>query len=132
MADDNSATNNSGDLTFQQLVETDIVDLMGFKNLPEDRRADLMKQIEKTLDTRVADQLYDLLSEEDRSLYSELIKKQDGENAQKFLTEKKIDMEKLYGAEALKLKLELYEETKKVRQKSQSVFEEESQKSNKD
>jgi hypothetical protein len=118
------ADTNSG-LTFEELGNKDIFELLGFTTLSEERKKALLAKFETTIGNRVAARIYDLLKPEERDEYSKLLNNDSGEAANEFLLGKDIDAKKMYFAETLNLKLELYEDSKIVRQKSQQFFDEE-------
>lgn len=110
-------------VTYQDIIEKDILDLMGFTELTPEKRDHLHQKIQTTLENRVAEQIFDRLSETDRNLYDNLLIEQKNDEAGKFLIDRSIIAEEILSTEALIMKLELYEDSKVVRAEATKVVE---------
>ena len=110
-------------VTYQDIIEKDILDLMGFSTLTEAQKEDLHNKISSKLENRVAVQIFDRLSEVDRNSYDSLLIAEKNEEAYSFLKERGIIAEDILTTESLIMKLELYEDSKAVRGEANKILE---------
>lgn len=116
-------------VTYQDIIEKDVLDLMGFtKEYPQEKRDELHNKISETIEARIAEQILDRLSDPDRAEYDKLITALKNQEAYDFLMQRGINPEEILATEVLIMKLELYEDSKVVRESATKVLEEEDQK----
>lgn len=93
------------DVSYEDILNKDILELMGAKNMPEEEKKNLYTKILETIQNRVIARVADSLTDEDMKKWAEI--KGDKEKATQFLADKGIDLGKLYLQEALIYKTEL-------------------------
>lgn len=114
--------NFDDEVTYRQLVEEDIVKLMGFTTLSEDRQQKFREMVGQMLENRVGVRILDSLNEQDRAEYASLIESDKNEEATEFLKGKGIDPLEVMTIESVMLKTELYLDSKAVKSKAQEEF----------
>lgn len=91
----------------EQMLETDIFELMGIKEaLSEEQRDVILESFLDIVRNRVVGQIFNLLSDEDRKQFDQLIDQDKLDEADRFLVEKKINKDQLVLKEIVMLKLE--------------------------
>lgn len=109
--------------TYQDIVEKDVLELMGFSTeLTQEKKDALHQKIEETLETRVAGRILDLLNEADRNSYDKLLIEENNQEAYDFLKQRGITAEELLTTEALIMKLELYEDSKVIKEETGKII----------
>lgn len=134
--DTNKAVISSGDknakfangLTYEEIIEKDILELMGFTTLSEEKKQELYKKINEMVENRTASQIYDRLNETDRDEYDKLISSEKNKEAYDFLKARDIDINEILLTETIMLKLELYEDSTVVRKDAKQMIDEETKK----
>jgi hypothetical protein len=109
-------------LNYEDIIKKDVLELMGFTTLTQEKKDELHKKIEEAVRNRVAARVFDELSEEDRKQYEKLTDEEKFKEANDFLKSKSIDVDSWFVQEAIAMKLELYEDGKVVRKKVQEVI----------
>lgn len=104
--------------TFDDILKKDILELMGFTELTDEKRAELHKKVEDGIERRIAVRILDALTEEDSVKYDEMLQREQNEEAKKFLDEKGISLEKITSQEIIMMKLELYQDGHLVKDKA--------------
>lgn len=98
------------------LAEGDIFELMGLQNLSEEKKAALMSQLAQGVQSRVLVRLDDLLKEEDRPAFKELVDKATDEEILRFLEERDINVGQLVVEESLLEKAKVIELAQKLKE----------------
>lgn len=108
------------ELTLDDVLGTDILELMGVKDLPEEKRRDLYTKMLDTITNRVISKVGEQLT--DHALAEWQVLAETGEQArmQRFLQDRNIDLAKLMLQEAILYKAELAELSKPLKQAAQS------------
>lgn len=96
-------------LTQQQLVESDIFDLLHLQNASDEVKDQFATRVLEGVENRVLLRIFDLLKEDNYSTWVSLLDTGDDEMIRKFLTESDIDMQMLTIEESFRLKQELVE-----------------------
>ena len=104
-------------LSYGDIIRKDILELMGFTTLSEDRKKALYDKIERGVDNRVAGRIFDALNESDRAEYQRLTDGEKFEEAGQFLQSKGIDAKKWVLEETIIMKMELYEDSRYLKNK---------------
>ncbi|TSC93562.1 MAG: Uncharacterized protein CEN91_208 [Candidatus Berkelbacteria bacterium Licking1014_85] len=91
----------------QDILNKDILELMGAKNMPEDKKAELYQKMLETIQNRVIARIADELSDADLDTFKTLADAGDKQKLEEFLTSKNIDIAKLMLQEALIYKTEM-------------------------
>jgi len=112
-------------VTYEDIISKDILDLMGFTELTDEKRNELHEKIYDSIEVRVAEQILDRLSEDDRNQYDQLLIAEKDQEGYDFLKERGIIPEEILTTEVIIMKLELYEDSKVVREKALKILEEE-------
>lgn len=115
------------DLTYEEIIEKDVLDLMGFTTMSEEKKQKYRQLLDQLVEDRVAARIHDKLSEQDRKEWLDLIEAKKDQEVNDYLMARDINLASWFAQEAILLKLELYEDAKQVRQQSLKVLEEEKQ-----
>lgn len=106
--DSNQTTSNLfSDEEIQDLIQKDILDLMGMEGLTEEKRVELYAKMLNTVEERVIMRIDDALDEPGREELKQLLETGTKEKFDEFLKTKNISLEKLFAEEALIYKTEL-------------------------
>ena len=100
---------NTKQWTSRDIIDKDILELIGGENMPPEQKDELYKTMMATIQTRVMARVDDLLSEEDAQDIKIFLEDDDKAGFEQFMTEKNIDIKLLYSEESLLYKLELVE-----------------------
>lgn len=119
---DNLEGNFDENITYRDLIEKDILDLMGFTTLSEEKKKEMHEKFEGMLEMRVGVKILDGLSEEDREAYKKMLEEKKDEESYKFLQDKNIDPMEIMMVESIILKVEMYMDSKVVRGEAQKKF----------
>ncbi len=90
-----------------EILEKDILELLGLEDLPEDQKRDLLTKMGELIEDRITLRILDFLTEEDRKKMDELLEKGKEKELDEFLKEKVPNLEELVLAEVLSFKEEL-------------------------
>lgn len=116
-------------VTYQDIIEKDVLDLMGFsQDYPQEKRDEMHEKINSAIIARVAEQILDKLFEDDRKTYDQLMAAEKNQEAYDFLKERGVNPEEIVTTEVIIMKLELYEDSKIVREDAKKILAEEDQK----
>ena len=108
-------------LTYDEIIKKDILELMGFTGLTEEKKKNCVK-IEEAVNDRVTARIFDTLSESDAQKYDELLGMEKFEDAAKFLSDNGINIEKLLIQETILMKLELIEDSKVLKKRVEDLI----------
>lgn len=100
------------DEEIKNVLEKDLLELIGGADLPQAKKQELYTQMAETVQNRTIARIYDKLSEEDGKALDEAIDSGDKKNALKvdeFLKSKNIDITSLLAQEAIIYKTEMME-----------------------
>ncbi len=103
------ATDLISDQELRDLLEKDILELIGAQNLPQEKKEELYKTMADTVQNRTIARLHDQLSEEDSKEFDRLIDEGDNQKVTQFLESKGIDITSLLVEEATIFKTEMVE-----------------------
>lgn len=106
---DLSSQNKSRRITYDDIIDEDILTLMGAKNMSEEEKEELYKKMIETIQLRVLSRIDDQLSDQEAEEVKEIVKSNDKEKFFDYLRSKNIDVGKLYAEEALIYKIEMIE-----------------------
>ncbi len=109
-------------LTYDEIIKKDILELMGFTGLTEEKKKELRLKIEEAVNDRVTARIFDTLSESDAQKYDELLGMEKFEDAAKFLSDNGINIEKLLIQETILMKLELVEDSKVLKKRVEDLI----------
>jgi hypothetical protein len=112
-------------VTYEDIISKDILDLMGFTELTDKKRNELHEKIYSSIEVRVAEQILDRLSETERNEYDQLLIAEKDQEGYEFLKKRGIIPEEILTTEVIIMKLELYEDSKVVRENALKILEEE-------
>ena len=110
------ATNLISDQELKDLLEKDILELIGAQNLPQEKKEELYKTMADTVQNRTIARLHDQLSEEDSKEFDRLIDAGDNQKVTEFLENKNIDITSLLIQEATIFKTEMVDLFKKAKE----------------
>lgn len=99
----------------QDLLDKDVLSLIGGENLPQEKKEELYQKMAQTIENRVIARIDDSLNEEEKAQWLQIIDSNDKVKMEQFLREKNIDVAKMMVEEALIYKTEitsLFEQSK--------------------
>jgi len=98
-----------------QIIEKDIISLLGLENLPEEEKTVLLAKMTEIVTSRITLRVLDILEEADKKKFDVLIKKNASpEEVNKFLTSKLKNLDAIQTAEILKFKQEITEDAERI------------------
>ena len=103
----------NNDISYEDIIEKDILDLLGANNMPEEQKRNLYTKMMDTVMNRAMIRVHDALSEKDREEWKKLLDEGDKPKMDKFLHDHGVDLPKILVEEALILKTELVDLAKK-------------------
>ena len=92
---------------YGEILDRDILDLMGVGNLPENEKEELYKKMLDTIMNRVILRLDSQISDAEVDKMSEVVESQNQEGFFKFFEDKGIDIKKIFAEEAALYKVEM-------------------------
>lgn len=105
--DSQPASSGDNDVTYEDILNKDILELMGAKDLPEEKRQELYQKMLDTIQNRVIARIADQLPDADMDQFKQIADTGDQQKMSDFLKEKDIDLAKLMLQEALIYKTEM-------------------------
>ncbi len=103
-------------LDVKNLIEEDIFDLIGLKNLDEKTKDDLRLKILESVTNRVLLRVSDLLKDDEIKHWEKLLDEGNNDKIHAYLKEKNIDLKKLMIEESLIYKQQLAESFQKAKE----------------
>jgi len=97
------------DINYEDIIEKDILEILGAKNMPEEEKRNLYTKMLETIQKRVMIRINDRLTEEEREEWKKILDDGNREEADKYLLDHGLEVPKLMAEEALILKTELAE-----------------------
>lgn len=97
---------------YKDLINNDILDLIGLKDLPQEEKKDLYKKVLETVEDRSMVRVVNSLSPEKQEELNNLLDSQESESINDFFTNNGIDLEKIMFEESMLYKAELVGLTK--------------------
>jgi len=105
----------ANEITYKDIIEKDILELLGAKDMPEEQKRNLYTKMLETIQNRVILKITKDLSEEYLSNWESVFKSKDMNKINEFLKSKNIDFDDLMMKEALAYKIEVIELAKPVK-----------------
>ncbi len=101
-----------------QILEKDIITLLGLENLPEDQKTTLVAKMAETVLNRISLRILDSLSDVDQKKFDALLKKKtSATEIDQFLKSKIKNLDEIRMAEILHFKQDLNEDAKFIQEK---------------
>lgn len=97
------------DKIFNDILEKDVLELIGAQNLPDDKKRELYQKIADTVENRAVARIYSQLPKEDGQELDTLIDQGDSAKVDQFLQSKGINIISLLTQEAVIYKTEMVE-----------------------
>lgn len=94
-------------ISYEDIIEKDLLELMGAKDMPPEQKADLYKTMVETVENRVFARIDDQLSDDDAKKIAALVEGKDKAGFFALLEERGINVNKIYMEEALIYKMEM-------------------------
>lgn len=104
-----SQNSSLSDDFYTSLADDNIFDQMGFKNLTDEKKKELMEVMVKTIRGRVIAQIYDKLDQSKRDELEKISSEDKSEELDKFFETNSIDYNKMMAEQALIYKAEMIE-----------------------
>jgi len=92
---------------YEELLKTDIIDLIGGKNFTEEQREELYKKMLDTIMNRVIVKVSEKLPDDDFAELEKMLEEGDKDKINKFFEDKNIDIKQMFVEEALVYKVEM-------------------------
>ncbi len=108
----NSSTANA---SVDDIINKDVLELMGAQNMPEAQKNELYNQMLRTIQNRVIAKVGEMLDEKDMDEWDKLAKESDPAKANQFLESKSIDVEQLMLQESLAYKAQMVAMSQPIR-----------------
>lgn len=102
-------TQPTSDLSYEDILNKDILELMGAKDMPEDKQNQLYTKMLQTIQNRVILRIADELEEEVVAEWQQLVASNNKFQIDEFLHNHQIDMDKLMIEETITYKAEMIE-----------------------
>jgi len=106
------------DEELKNIIDGDLLDLLGAKNMSDDEKLALYEKMTQTLQDRVLLRVDDALNDEDQKIFSQLVTEGDQAKINEFLLSRNIEVPKLLVEEALIYKVEIMSLMKLSKQKT--------------
>jgi hypothetical protein len=90
-----------------EILNKDILDLIGMSHLAEEEKGKLYQTMVETIERRVVGRVDEMLSDEEAEEWKKIVDAKDRQGFSDFLKEKSIDLVQIYAQEALIYKTEL-------------------------
>lgn len=97
------------DLDYQNIIEKDLFDILGAKNMPENQKRDILTKALETVQNRVIARISDKLSEAEVDEWKKILETGNQQEAQKYMLSKDVDVPALLAQETIIYKTELAE-----------------------
>jgi len=110
---------SSDDTSTEDILNKDILELMGAKNMPEEKKQELYQKMMETVQNRVIGKVADMLEGENLEKFKELAQAQKKLELEEFLKSQGINLSKVMLQEALFYKTEMAELSKTIQQAAQ-------------
>jgi len=104
------------DQEVKDIIDKDLLELMGAQNMPEEQKAELYQKMSDTVQNRVFARVDDALDEQGKQEFSRLLDEGDSNKINEFLQGKGIDVNKLLVEESLTYKMEMMSLFKKSKE----------------
>lgn len=106
-------------LTTEDILNKDILELMGAQGMPEEKKQELYQKMMETLQNRVMAKVADMLQGQDLEKFKQLAEAQNKPELEGFLKSKGINLSKMMLQETLLYKTEMTELSKTIQQAAQ-------------
>jgi hypothetical protein len=98
----------------KDLLNANIINLLGIEALPDDKKVEFIGKISDLIFRRVIIKVLDRLEDEDQERLMEYIESNDADNTTRLISQKIPDFEDMLTNEVVKIKEELYNESKNI------------------
>ena len=110
------ATELISDEKLKELLDKDLLELIGAEGLPPEKKTALYEQMAETVQNRTIARVYDVLSEEEGKELDSLIDAGDAQKVDEYLKNKGMDITALIVSEAMVYKTEMAELFNKIKE----------------
>lgn len=104
------------DQELKDLLDKDLLELIGAQDLPQEKKTALYEQMAETVQNRTIARVYDALSEEEGKELDALIDAGDPQKVDEYLKSKGLDISAMIVAEAMVYKTEMIELFKNIKE----------------
>ena len=98
---------NNNQISTDDILNKDILELMGAKDMPDEKKKELYQKMLETIQNRVIARIDDMLTDEEAAEWKKIVDENNHQKNQEFLQRKNIDIKKLYTQELLIYKMEM-------------------------
>lgn len=103
----NSQVNLFTDEEIQNILDKDLLELMGAADMPQEKKQELYTKMAQTVQNRVIARIDDKLSGQEREEWLKIIDENDKSKMEEFLRSKNLDVAKMLVEEAIIYKTEI-------------------------
>lgn len=93
--------------TYEDIINKDILELMGVSNIPEEKKRELYTKMIETIENRAINQIANMLSEKDTEEWKKIAETKDKQKEDQFLKSKNIDLVQIMLNQTLLYKAEM-------------------------
>lgn len=104
---DSNAQKGKTKYTADEIIDKDILELMGAKNMPEEQKQNIYKSMIETIETRVIAKIDGELSDEDAKELKTIVDGGSKEKFDQYMAEKNINVDQIYAQESIIYKMEM-------------------------
>lgn len=113
----------NNDLNLNQVIEKDIIELLGVGSISEEEKINLYEKMIETIRLRTFERFDDSLQDSQREDLKKILEEGTEEELKDFYTSNNFDFEKVMTEEALKYKIELVTYSEFIKQSGASIAE---------
>lgn len=104
---DSNAQTGKNKYTADEIIDKDILELMGAKDMPEEQKQQIYKSMIETIETRVIAKIDDQLSDEEAKKLKEIVDRGSKEEFDQYMKELNINVDQIYAQESIIYKMEM-------------------------
>lgn len=110
------------DEELQEILDKDIIELMGLKDVPDEKKAEIYEKMTQTIQDRVFLRVDEILDVESKQQFAQVLEKGDQAAIKEFLQSKEVNVPQIMMQETMFYKLEIMSllKTKQDEQASQT------------
>lgn len=104
---DSNAQKGKTTYTADEIIDKDILELMGAKDMPEEQKQQIYKSMIETIENRVIAKIDDQLSDEEAKKLKTIVEGGKKEEFDEYMKEININVDQIYAQESIVYKMEM-------------------------
>ncbi|TSC93495.1 MAG: hypothetical protein CEN89_32 [Candidatus Berkelbacteria bacterium Licking1014_7] len=116
----NASIPPADEISTEDILNKDILELMGAKNMPEEKKQVLYQKMMATIKNRAMQRVFETMPEQDLDEWKRVLEAGDQAQIDQFLIARKIDVKKFFLQEAMIYKIEMAGITQEALKQSQN------------